>query len=205
MGSQAKSYAKPKEVTVLEWVEDRRKNFNTYSELGVNFDLRIIFVSKEITADLARTFIKVFDELEAMDANAPITVRLMSEGGALAEAFAMYDRIRLSPCHVTTLATGFVASAATLILQAGDERLITETACLMIHNGSDAYEGAHNDFQRWANRAKVDRELMYKIYDRKSGRGTNFWESKCAVDTFLTSEESVELGLADRVLPALAL
>jgi ATP-dependent Clp protease protease subunit len=128
----------------------------------------------------------------------------MSEGGALAEAFAMYDRIRLSPCHVTTLATGFVASAATLILQAGDERLITETACLMIHNGSDAYEGAHNDFQRWAKRARVDRELMYKIYDRKSGRGTDFWESKCAVDTFLTAAESVELGLADGVLPALA-
>ena len=113
---------------------------------------------------------------------------------------AIYDRIARSPCRTVAIGTGLVASAATAVLQAADERLITVNTSLLIHDGLEAYEGDPKSFEEWGRAAKAGRRLLYEIYASRSKKSVAYWERKCAHDTILTAEKVIEEGLADRII-----
>ena len=66
-----------------------------------------------------------------------ITVVIISPGGQVYEAIAIYDylvSLELQGIKVTTVASGYCASAATIILEAGDVREATAHTYLMVHS-----------------------------------------------------------------------
>lgn len=147
---------------------------------------------------LAERMIKNIFVLESISSE-PITIIMNNVGGDWFHGMAIYDAIVHCKCHITVIVYGQAMSMATIILQAADDRVMMPNSELMIHDGNEAYEGTPKAFEAWAEQSKKNRMKMYEIYALKSNRPVSFWEKKCSNDYFITSEESIEIGLADRI------
>jgi ATP-dependent protease ClpP protease subunit len=62
-----------------------------------------------------------------------VTVYIHSSGGDLWAGLSAMDHIRKCPSHVTTVADGICASAATLMLLGGDTRSMHDHSYVLIH------------------------------------------------------------------------
>ena len=143
--------------------------------------------------------------LEYQDNTKPITLILNSCGGSWFDGVGLYDIIKSLKSHVTIMAIGKVFSMGSIILQAGDRRIITKHTFMMIHDGNDGYEGTPKSFEAWGENSKVTRLQCYKIY-REQMRKKNpkitlkQIENLCSHDTIFDAEQCVEKGLADQIM-----
>jgi ATP-dependent protease ClpP protease subunit len=135
-----------------------------------------------------------------------ITIVMNNPGGDMYHMFGMYDRIRSSACHITIEASGYVMSAASVILQAADKRRMHEHATMMIHHGSDGFRGHAKDFQSAAKENARLQEMLYGIYlERLRQKDSKFSKNRLKemmkFDRYIPAHEAVELGLADEIIP----
>lgn len=135
-----------------------------------------------------------------------ITIVMNNPGGDLYHMFAMYDRIRASPCTIAIEASGYVMSAASIILQAADLRRMHEHATMMIHHGSDGFTGHSKDFQSAAKENARLEKILYDIYlERIRQKNPKFslkqLKETMKFDRYLSAGEAVRLGLVDEIIP----
>ena len=180
-----------------------------FLERGLHIPTRTIYLgdselpdgSAEIGHRTSADLLRGLHVLSHISAELPVTIYLNSGGGDLYHALAIYDAIRRCQFPVFIVGTGHVMSAATLILQAADRRLLTPTCHVMVHDGETGYTGHPRDFERWARHGQQMRQLMYKILAEKSGKTAAFWDKHLSGDRIYTAEEAVSLGLADSLTP----
>lgn len=166
---------------------------------GVLLAKRTVYLSGEITSDSVTRVIKGLVFLAALNSD-PITLMLDSEGGEYYAALSLYDVIRGLEAEVHCIVLGQCMSSAVVVLQACDRRGIYSHCRLLIHDGTDGFDGNTRDYERWAEQAKKDRRTMYDIFERHSKQDRKYWERHSANDRFITPEEAVNLGLADEVI-----
>jgi ATP-dependent Clp protease, protease subunit len=140
-------------------------------------------------------------ELMDMDV-AEITVNIHSLGGYVDDALAIHDALALHPAKVTTRVTGFTASAATVIAQAGDERLISENAMYLVHEAWGFAMGTEADFRDYLEMLETLNGHMARLYAKRAGGKEQDYRSimaeKRGVGKWITADKAVELGFADR-------
>ena len=73
-------------------------------------------------------------ELESLEDAENINIYINSYGGEVAEGLAIYNALKRHKAKVTTVVDGFACSIASVIFAAGDERIMSNTSLLMIHN-----------------------------------------------------------------------
>lgn len=175
---------------------------HNWFEYGVDYRRRIVRIDEDIN-ELTASY--AISGLLSMDTTpGPITVRLSTYGGEWWPGMAIYDAIRSMENHVTILGTGYVMSMGTIILQAGDERLLTPNTEVMIHVGSESVEAHYHDFQRYAKTAERYNRQMEDIYlEQIRKKNPKFSRAQIqkliAHDTYLTAYEAIQLGLADKL------
>lgn len=175
-----------------------------FHEYGVYTPARLIGVFGEIDEESTFQFIK---NIRLMDhvTDKDITVLINSEGGSVRQGMAIIDAIRECNSKVITHAVGSCYSMAAIILQAGDERLISANASLMIHLGDEGYESDHpKNIDRWLkeNRRigqKADQILYEKIKSVKPRFKKEQLEELLVFDTIYTSDQAIKMGLADKI------
>lgn len=91
-------------------------------------------------------------------------------------------------------------SAATWILVACDERYLYPHTTVMVHDGSEGYEGKHTDVQITAAEMKRLQDLLYDIYTANTRMPKEFWQDVCQRDLYLSASEAVSLGMADKIV-----
>lgn len=158
-----------------------------------------IYDADEISAFSAERLLKGLAILETKP-DEPIKIIINSQGGDFYQGLAMYDAIRRSPCYIEILATGQCMSAASIILQAADKRVVSKSCVLMIHDGQDSLIGSPNDIKRQADFGMIHQQMMYQAYAEKSGKPSSYWKKKCQRDYYVTAEQAVAEGLADEVI-----
>jgi ATP-dependent protease ClpP protease subunit len=89
-----------------------------------------------------------------------IQLHINSHGGDVIAGFALYDIIRQNPVPVETYAVGYVASAATFVLLAGERRYAFENCIFLIHQMKTGFWGK---FDELCDEMKNSRQLMDKI------------------------------------------
>src|SRR5699024_7109121 len=62
-----------------------------------------------------------------------ITVNINSPGGLVNDGLAIHDALAQHPARIVTKVYGMTASAATIIAQAGDQRLMSRNALYLVH------------------------------------------------------------------------
>jgi len=149
-------------------------------------------------------FLKGITYLDSI-ADTPITIHMNTMGGDWYHGMAMFRAIRACRSHVTIVAWAYACSMGSIILQAGDTRIVTPNCVVMIHDGSDSLGGDTKTVEAWAKQSEKTRKEMYRIYlERMKAVEPKMTlkkvEDMCAHDRIFSPDEAVAAGLADWVL-----
>lgn len=130
----------------------------------------------------------------------PIEIHMNSYGGDPYSMMYLHDLILASPCQFKFFGGGAIMSAATWILAVCDERYLYKNARVMVHSGSLTIESTFADAEiRMAEEKRLQDELE-TIYAHNSRMPKKFWTEVCKRDLYLSADEAVTLGLADKVI-----
>ncbi len=135
-----------------------------------------------------------------------IEVRISSIGGDVDQALQIHDALRDHPAHITTIVTGFCASAATIIALAGDDRLISRNALYLIHKCSSSTSGNEHDLEMELESQKTVNEVMLDMYRQVNKKSEHDLLDLFNYDNghgkWITAQEAVNFGFCtDMVSP----
>jgi ATP-dependent Clp endopeptidase proteolytic subunit ClpP len=139
------------------------------------------------------------DELKALGPVAELTLRINSPGGSVFDGVAIYNALKRHDAAITVWIDGLAASIASMIAMAGDEVVMPENAMLVLHDPSGLVAGTASDMRATADALDRMKAGMVAAYRDKSGRDSTEIEALMAAETWLSAQEAVGLGLADRV------
>jgi ATP-dependent Clp protease protease subunit len=178
--------------------------------------LRILTAAKQKSADLyiygpiggsfwddsGITDIQVAEALAELDGVDTLKVHLDSPGGDAAQGLAIYNLLVNHAVTVETIVEGWAASAASIIMQAGDTRKVSENGLVMIHDAWGFSAGNKKDFRKMAEiLEKLDGNLAL-TYATRSGdpKAQDKFAALMSEETWFTGKEAVDEGLADSVI-----
>lgn len=142
--------------------------------------------------------------LEAEDPDADILFYINSPGGVVTAGMAMYDTMNFIKCDVSTIVMGQACSMGSLLANAGapGKRLILPNARHMIHQPSGGAGGQATDMEIQVNEIIKMKKNLTQIYVKHNSAGKTFDELTAAMerDNFMTAEEAVAYGLADKII-----
>ena len=131
----------------------------------------------------------------------PIEFHVYSWGGDVYAMFRMIDEIEACPCQIKFFGGGRIASAMTWIMAVCDERWLHKNTTVMLHDGCDGMDGKHTDVQIDAKHGKDIQDTLDRIFADNSRMPIEFWQDVLQRDMFITAEECIALGLADKIIP----
>lgn len=129
-----------------------------------------------------------------------IEVQISSPGGDVFDGVAIYNTLRAHPATITTRVDGLAASAASIIVQAGDRRVMLSASQMMIHNAWGLTVGSADDMRDAADVLERQNEVLAGIYAARSGRDAAEFKKLMSAETWLTDQGAVDAGLADEVI-----
>lgn len=174
------------------------KNRRLY--FGVHLDSADSNESTDFTISSVEYMVRALHRMATDAPGKPIEIHMCSYGGDPYAMLRLYDEIHACSCQVKFFGGGAIMSAATWIMAGADERYLHPNATVMVHDGSDGWDGKHTDGQIMAAEMRRLQDLLYQIYTDNSRMPKEFWEDVCQRDLYLTAAEAVSLGLADKVL-----
>jgi len=160
--------------------------------------MRKIHIFGEINEEAFVIFNRKLDKLESMS-NEDIRITLISGGGEASTALAFFDRIKASPCEIDIVATGLVASAASLILAAGDVRYMTKNSWVMVHEDAPGVSKHSNVSQAELQVAHARRleNQWNELLESVTKTSAVAWDKLNKAETYLSAEECLNLGIVD--------
>lgn len=133
-----------------------------------------------------------------------ILLTIVSHGGDLLAAFALYDHIRASHKTIDIVAEGVCMSAAVTVLQAGHRRFSSPHTIFMVHPSiSFVEEKSYNEFLSIVDQFKKNHDLFVDLTINRSGMDRNEFERIYNPRKYLTPEEALnfgEHGLIDEII-----
>lgn len=165
-------------------------------------EARTLIIADEVSDALYRKVATMLTVLERKDPKAPITAFVNSPGGSADSGFAIYDLFRFSPCPITTVANGVVASSAVLIFLGAPQgrRVSLPSARFLLHQPSTATRGQASDIDITAREIIKLRRRYNEIVAQATGKSLEVVERDSDRDFWLTAEEAVEYRLANRIV-----
>jgi ATP-dependent Clp endopeptidase proteolytic subunit ClpP len=167
--------------------------------------IRVLDIFDVIAPKNVYAWIDALEHWSRRDPGEPITININSPGGSVTHGLALYDtiqRLRRKGHKVTVHGQGMVASMASVLLQAGDERVLDKRAKLLIHEGSNTLRGDYNagemeDIQFFNKLVTND---LLDIYVERSNMTRKQIETKWKRrDWVMTADEALKYGFVDRV------
>jgi ATP-dependent Clp protease protease subunit len=183
---------------VIEQTARGERSYDIYSRL---LKERIIFVSGPIEDTVATLVTAQLLFLEADNPKKEIAMYINSPGGIVTAGLAIYDTMQYIRPQVATLCIGQAASAASLLLCAGEkgQRFALPNSRVMLHQPSGGAQGQASDISRHAQEILKLKRRLNEIYAIHTGQTVERIEKALDRDNFLTAEEAKAFGLIDQV------
>ena len=138
------------------------------------------------------------DTLQAVGPG-PLNVEINSPGGNVWDGLAIYNMLCGRQASVTTKVVGVAASIASIIALAGDEVEIADAALMMIHDPSGLAAGTSDDMRKMADALDQHAAILSGVYEKKTGKTATAIRSAMKAETWFTSAEAIDFGLADSI------
>lgn len=141
------------------------------------------------------------DELESRKDITQINLYINSYGGSVFEGTAIYNQLKRHPAHKTVYIDGFACSIASVIAMAGDEIIMPKNTMMMIHNMWMCAVGNAAELRKAADDLDAINAAGRQAYLDKAGNKLEELTLAEMMDkeTWLTAEQCLEYGLADRI------
>lgn len=146
----------------------------------------------------AKEFTRELDQLP--EGITEIRLLINSPGGEVMEGIAIMNALRAHDARIVAVVEGIAASSASFIAASADELVMMRNSELYIHNAWGIVVGDAADLRAVADDLEnhFDRNIA-SVYAAKSGDPVEHWLAEMDKDRFLTAEEAVAEGLADRI------
>jgi ATP-dependent Clp protease protease subunit len=183
---------------VIEKSQFGERAYDIYSRL---LKERIIFLSGAIEDDMANLIVAQLLFLEAEDPKKDISLYINSPGGSVTAGLAILDAMNHVKPNVSTVVVGMAASAAAVILAAGEKgkRYALPNAEVMIHQPWGGAQGQATDIEITAKHILATRDRLNKILAKATGQSLEKIEKDVDRDYFMMADDAKKYGLIDTV------
>jgi len=184
---------------VIEQTSRGERSYDIYSRL---LKERIIFLGTAIDDDVANVVMAQMLHLEAEDPEKDIQLYINSPGGIVTSALAVYDTMQFIKSKVSTICIGQAASAAAVLLLAGEDkkRFSLPSSRIMIHQPSGGVSGTTIDVEIHAKEMVRLRALLNKIIAKHTGQNIKKVGKDTERDFILNAEKAKDYGIIDEVI-----
>jgi ATP-dependent Clp protease protease subunit len=196
---------------VIEKTPQGERSYDIYSRLLKD---RIIMLDTEVRQESASAIVAQMLFLEAENPEADILFYINSPGGSVTAGLSIYDTMQYIKPDVSTIVLGQACSMGSFLAQAGakGKRLVLPEARTMIHrvsSGTPSTSGSvhvqeleFEDARRTFEESQRVNKRLTELYVRHNTAGKSYEELYEAMkfDTYLSAEEAVKYGLADKVI-----
>lgn len=140
--------------------------------------------------------------LENVPEGEDLTLEINSGGGSVMAGSEIYSVLKNAAVHTVAEIQSMAASAASYLCLGCDEVQISPVAQMMIHLPATSTDGDRNAHMRSVQMLDSTREVILNAYELKAGSKADRAQLRCMMkaETWLTAQEAVDLGLADKIL-----
>ncbi len=186
---------------VIEKSGRAERAYDIYSRLLKD---RIVFLGGEIDDVTANLIIAQMLFLSNEDSKSDIHFYINSPGGSITSGLAVYDTMQFLRCEVATYCVGQAASMGAVLLAGGKagKRFLLANNRILLHQPLIAGEliGPATDLDIEAQEILRLRNRLYDILAKHTGQTAEKVEKDCDRNLWLSAEEAIQYGLADRIL-----
>jgi len=177
------------------------KERNSRIEETLAFKSRFVLVFGEVTHAVANATCQRLIALST-ESDAPITMLISSPGGHVESGDAIHDMIRFIRAPVTTVGTGWVASAGTHIYLAPPKqrRFCLPNTRFMIHQPAGGFGGQATDIAIQAKEILRTRERIGRVIAKQTGRPFETIAKDMERDFWMSASEAIEYGIVSRII-----
>lgn len=170
-------------------------------EEQLSFKSRFVLLFGEISDSVAHATCRRLLALAA-ESDAPITLLISSPGGHVESGDAIHDMINFVRAPVTTVGTGWVASAGAHIFLAPpkERRVCLPNTRFMIHQPAGGAGGQASDIAIQAREILRTRERIAQVIAKKTGQKLERVQTDMERDHWMSAAEAIEYGIVSRVI-----
>ena len=187
---------------VVEQTNRGERSFDIYSRLLKD---RIIFLGTPIDDNVANLVTAQLIFCESEDPDRDIWLYINSPGGSITALLAIYDTMQFIKPHVATLCIGQAASAAAVLLAAGEKgkRFALPNSRVLIHQPEvGGLGGQAVDIEIHAKEILRMRALLDQILATHSGQDLEKVSRDTDRDFIMNSEQAKAYGIIDEIIRA---
>ena len=196
---------------VVEQEARGERSYDIYSRLMKD---RIVMLNGPVEDNMANLIVAQLLFLESENPDKTINLYINSPGVAVTAGLAIYDTMQYIKNDVRTIVMGQACSMGSFLAQAGTagKRVVLPESRTMIHRVSSGTRGTSGsvhvqelqmeDAIRSFEEGKKINQRLTELYVKHNTAGKTYDElfETMKFDTFLTAQEAVDNGLADKVV-----
>ena len=196
---------------VVEQEARGERSYDIYSRLMKD---RIVMLNGPVEDNMANLIVAQLLFLESENPDKDINLYINSPGGAVTAGLAIYDTMQYIKADVKTIVMGQACSMGSFLAQAGapGKRIVLPESRTMIHRVSSGTRGTSGsvhvqnlefeDAKRHLDESNRLNERLTELYVKHNSKGKEFEElfETMKFDTFLSAQEAVDNGFADKVV-----
>jgi ATP-dependent Clp protease protease subunit len=141
----------------------------------------------------------LIQELNGIKADT-INVYISSYGGECKEGLAIYQALKRHSAKITTICDSFCASIASVIFMAGDERIMSNTGLLFIHNAWVETCGDSNKLKKEAEALEKITQASITAYMEHINISEEELKQMLDDETWITPQEAIEKGFITAIV-----
>lgn len=157
---------------------------------------------QELVTNLKKLENKLLKQAVDLQGYTPkIRLFIRSDGGDIFAGFSAMDHISRSRLHVTTVADGCCASAATFLLLAGHRRAIGAHGYVLIHQlASDGFWGKYEELRDEMKNCDKFMKSIRSIYESKTRLPSRKLNKMLKRDIYLDASMCKKYSIVDEIM-----
>ena len=197
------SYSEPQGLGLIPMVIEQsgrgERAYDIYSRL---LKERVVFLVGPVNDTTANLIVAQLLFLESENPDKDVYFYINSPGGSVSAGLAIYDTMQFIKPDVSTLCIGQAASMGAFLLTAGakGKRYCLPNSRVMIHQPLGGFQGQASDIEIHAKEILYLKDKLNGMLSKHSGQPLEVIERDTDRDFFMSGEEAVKYGLADKVL-----
>ena len=186
---------------VVEQTGRGERSYDIYSRLLKD---RVVILNGDVQDMSANLIVAQMLFLERQNSEEPINFYINSPGGVITSGMAIYDTMQFINAPVSTIVMGQACSMGSFLAQAGEpgQRFVLPNSRTMIHQPSGGAGGKQSDIEIQYKEITYLKQRLTELYVKHNTKGKTYeqFEKDMDRDNFMTAQEAVEYGLADKVI-----